>query len=168
MEPVLLALVVHGAIGGLDVLINHQLRARVPSLPNAGPEQVLHGVRELVFALLFIGLGWFAWHGVAALCIAALLATELVITTVDTVIEFDTRLLPPSERVAHVLLLVNFGIILALLGPVLLAWSALPSAIVSANYGALSWLLTVLGLGALGWSARDGLAAARLKAAAAT
>lgn len=167
MEPVLVALVVHGVIGGMDVLVNHELRAHVPALPNAGPEQVLHAARELVFALLFIGLGWFAWHGAAALCIAALLAMEMAVTTIDTVIEFDARLLPPSERVAHVLLLVNFGIILALLGPVLLAWMVLPSAIISANDGALSWVLTVLGMGALGWSARDGLAAARLKPAAA-
>lgn len=167
MEPFLIALVAHGIIGGVDVVLNHELIARIPAQPNAGPEQRLHSARELVFALLFLALAWFEWHGLAALAIAALLLAELLISTRDTVLEFDTRLLPVSERVAHVLLFVNFGIVLALLGQALLGWIRLPSGIVAADQGVLSWVLSALALGALGWSVRDALNVVRRKTAAA-
>lgn len=167
MEPFVIALVAHGLIGGLDVVINHELIAKVPAQPNTGPEQRLHSARELVFAAIFFSLAWFEWHGLAALAIAALLIAEMAISTIDTVLEFDTRLLPVSERVAHVLLFVNFGIVLALLGQTLLAWLKLPSAVVAADYGLWSWILSALALGSLVWSVRDGMNVVRRKTVAA-
>ena len=161
MEPFILALIAHGLIGGADVIVNHEAIARVPAQPNTGPEQLLHSARELIFALLFLGLAWFAWHGAAAFIIAALLLTELAVSTIDTVIEPDVRVLPVTERVAHVLLFVNAGIILGLLGPVLLAWSALPTQLAAADYGAASWVLSALALLALCWSIRDAASATR-------
>lgn len=166
MEPFVIALVAHGVIGGADVIVNHELIARIPSRPNAGPEQGLHSARELVFAALFFALAWFEWHGLAALAIAALLLAELAMSTVDTVLELDTRVLPVTERVAHVLLFVNFGVLTALLGQALLAWSKLATQLVTADYGALSWVLSALAALALGWSVRDALAAVRHHAAA--
>ncbi len=166
MEPFIVALIAHGLIGGADVIVNHELIARIPARPNSGPEQRLHSARELIFALLFFGLAWFAWHGAAALVIAALLAAELTVTTIDAVIELDTRVLPVTERVAHVLLLVNFGIVIALLGQALLAWGKLPTGLAAADHGALSWVLTVLAALALGWSIRDALSVVRRKVAA--
>ena len=61
---------------------------------------------------------WFEWHGVAA----------LAVSTVDTVLEFETRMLAVTERIAHVFLFVNMGILLALVGQALLAWGDRPSA----------------------------------------
>lgn len=116
MEAFVLALVAHGLIGGADVIVNHELIARIPAQPGSGPEQRLHSARELIFALLFVGLAWFEWHGLLAVAVGALLLAELVVSTVDTVLELDTRVLPVTERIAHVLLFVNFGIVIALLG----------------------------------------------------
>lgn len=159
MTPFLIALMAHGVIGGLDVVFNHELIARLPRQPGAAPEQRLHSARELVFALLFVALAWFAWHGWLALVIAGLFLAELWISTVDTVLELETRLLPVTERVAHVALFVNLGIMLGLLGPTLLAWAQLPTGLPRVAYGWISWVLSALGAGALAWSIRDGLSA---------
>ena len=158
----LLALIGHGVIGALDVLINHELIAKVPRQTAAAREQCLHGARELVFAALFGALAWAEWHGALALAIAALLAAELAISTVDQVLELDIRLLPVTERAAHAVLFVNLGIIIALLGQQLLAWAALPSALVRVDHGWASWVLSALAIAALAWSVRDGLAAFKL------
>ncbi|MES2319929.1 MAG: hypothetical protein V4631_20810 [Pseudomonadota bacterium] len=164
MEPYLLALLVHGVIGGADVVLNHELIAKIPSRPNAGPEQWLHSARELVFGIIFLALAWYQWHGVAALAIGALLLAELVISTVDTVIEVDTRVLPVSERILHVFLFVNMGVVVTLVGQALLAWTRLPTGLVAAGHGAPAWVLSVLALVALGWSVRDGLNALQRRA----
>lgn len=163
MEPFIAALLVHAIIGGIDVLLNHELIAKIPSLPNAGPEQCLHSARELVFGALFLALAWFEWHGTAALAIAALLLAELLISTVDTVIEVDTRVLPVTERVLHVALFVNMGVVLALVGQALLAWWPLPTQVLRAEHGAAAWMLSAMALAALAWSVRDGLNALKRK-----
>jgi hypothetical protein len=75
-----LALLAQGVLGGIDTLVNHELVERLPTRPEARREIGLHSVREAVWAILLAGLGWFAWHGAAALVIAALLALELLIT----------------------------------------------------------------------------------------
>lgn len=161
MQPFVLALVVHGLIGGADVSINHELIARIPSQPGSALEERLHSARELIFALLFSALAWFEWRGWLAAVIAMLLLAELAVSTVDTVVELDKRTLPVTERVAHVLLFVNLGIIFALPGQQLLAWVRLPAALAATSHGAMSGVLSVLAALALGWSIRDSLAAAR-------
>jgi hypothetical protein len=50
------ALILHGVLGGADVIINHELLARIPSRPNAGPEERMHAARELLFAAIFLSL----------------------------------------------------------------------------------------------------------------
>lgn len=164
MPALIIALIAHGVLGGIDVLLNHELLARVPSLPDARVEQGLHSARELIFAMLFIAVAWWAWHGAAALVLAALLLAEVVVSIIDMVVEPDTRILPVPERVLHVLLFVNLGIIAALLGQTLLAWASLPTALVPVHHGWASWALTALAALALGWSVRDAKSAARPKA----
>lgn len=157
MEPFLIALLVHAAIGGADVVFNHELIAKVPSRPNAGLEQCLHSGRELVFATLFVALAWFQWHGLAALLIALLLLAELVISGIDSVIEFDTRTLPVPERVLHYLLFLNMGVVVTLVGQALLSWWPLPTQVLAVSHGWPSWMLTLLAAVAFGWSVRDAL-----------
>ncbi|MES2898348.1 MAG: hypothetical protein V4723_01405 [Pseudomonadota bacterium] len=161
MRAFVYALLAHGLIGGLDVVVNHELIARLPAQPRAARELSLHSARELIFALLFAALAWFEWYGLGALAIAALLLGELLVSCVDTVLEPQVRLLPPTERVAHVLLFVNLGVIGALLGSVLLEWWKLPTGLAPTYHGWGSWVLSALALGALGWSVRDALSAAR-------
>jgi hypothetical protein len=149
------ALMAHGAIGGTDVILNHELVARLPSQPNAGTEQRLHAARELLFALLFAMLAWAEWHGWWIAAIVLLFAAELWVSTIDTIVEWDTRVLPKTERIEHVALFVNLGIVLTLLGQAMLEWSRQPSAVVAVHYGWASLVLSAMALASFGWFVRD-------------
>jgi hypothetical protein len=165
MEGLLLPalLVAQGAMAGVDTVLNHELIARLPQRPEARTEIGLHVLRELVWTILFAGLAWFAWHGAAAAVIAVVLAVEIVITACDEFVENRIRVLPQNERVLHVFLTLNLGVIVALLAPRLLEWGAQPTALVARSYGVLSWMLTLLALAAAFWSLRDFLAWRRLR-----
>lgn len=157
------AVIAHGILGGIDVLLNHELLARVPARADGAAEERMHSARELVFALLFISLAWFEWHGALAWWIGALFALELAVSARDVVIEGDTRVLPASERVLHLFLFANLGVMYTLTGQALYAWQALPSGLAPVDHGWGSWVLTALALGALAWAVRDGMAALRLQ-----
>ena len=159
--PVLL--IAQGVMGGIDTLLNHELIARLPQRPQARTEVGLHVVREAIWAVLFAGLAWWAWHGAAAAALAAVVAAEVVITAWDEFVENRTRVLPQNERVLHVFLTLNLGLIVALLVPLLLAWGKQPSALVPQNHGIPSWILTLLALSAAAWSLRDLVAWRRLR-----
>jgi len=47
------------------------------------------------------------------------------------------------------------GAYFAMLMPVLVAWSRLPSHIISTDYGICSWILSVFGFGVFAWGIRD-------------
>ncbi len=155
MAPFVVALIAHGIIGAMDVLINHELIARLPGKSGAEAEQRLHSAREFVFGAIFLTLAWCEWHGAFALVIVALFLVEILISVFDTVLELDTRLLPVPERVLHLALFVNLGIILGLLGPTLVAWAQMPTELVRVEYGWMSWGLSALALLAFIWSVRD-------------
>lgn len=161
--PFLIALLAHGVIGGSDVILNHEVIARLPARRSAGPEQRLHSARELAFAMIFFSLAWYEWRGLFAWAIVALFLAELCISTIDTVLEFDTRVLPVTERVMHVMLFINFGIVLALLAPALLGWMQLPDGVVPVDHGWASWVLSAMSAVSLGWSVRDGWRAMQLE-----
>jgi hypothetical protein len=78
-------------------------------------------------------------------------------------VENRVRVLPQNERVLHVFLTLNLGVIVALLAPRLLEWGAQPTALVARSYGVLSWLLALLALAAAFWALRDFLAWRRLR-----
>jgi hypothetical protein len=166
MEALLpMILVVQGVMGGIDTLLNHELIAKLPRRVEARTEIGLHVLREAVWATLFLGLAWFAWHGAAALVIAALLIAEIAITACDELVENRIRVLPQNERVLHLFLTLNLGLLIAVLVPLLLDWSSRPTALATRDHGLLSWLLTALGLAAGAWSMRDLLAWRRLRRA---
>jgi phosphatidylglycerophosphate synthase len=151
------ALILHGVLGGADVIINHELLARIPSRPNAGPEERMHAARELLFAAIFLSLAWFEWHGQLVWWIAALFLGEVLVSARDVVIEGETRVLPVPERILHLFLFMNLGVLLLLVGAALLGWSDAPTGLARVDYGWASWLLTVLALIAFGWAVRDWL-----------
>jgi hypothetical protein len=165
MEGLLLPvlLVAQGVMAGVDTVLNHELIARLPQRPEARTEIGLHVLRELVWMILFAGLAWFAWHGAAAALIALVLAVEIAVTACDEFVENRIRVLPQNERVLHVFLTLNLGVIVALLIPRLLEWGAQPTALVGRSYGVLSWVLTLLALAAAFWSVRDFIAWRRLR-----
>jgi uncharacterized protein (TIGR01777 family) len=163
-SPVLWSLVaVQFVLGAFDVLYHHELTERLAWRRSQRRELVLHGVRNAIYAVLFISLGWLEPHGVWAILVLALLAAEVAVTLVDFVEEDLTRNLPASERVTHTLLALNYGAILVLLTPVLLAWAGEPSALVPAWYGLATVLVTFAAFGIAVFGLRDGLAARRME-----
>jgi hypothetical protein len=161
MTPVLILLIVQGLMGTLDNLVHHELEAKLPSSPWAREELTLHALREAIYAVVFLSLGWLRWQGALAGLIALLLAVEVVITLRDFLVEDRSRRLPPAERVLHTLLAVCYGAFLAALAPVLWAWGQLPTAFAFEAHGWLSWITTAMGIGVLLWSIRNTIAVLR-------
>ena len=148
------------AMGGFDTFYHHELTERLAWRPSQAGELRLHGVRNLVYAVMFAAFGWSEPRGAAALALIALMLGELIITLWDFVEEDRTRRLPATERVTHTLLTLNYGVLLAMLVPLLARWAALPTAIVPAWHGLWSWLCAIAGIGVIVMGLRD-LAAAR-------
>src|SRR3954463_2776192 len=161
-NPVFIALLLlQIALGGFDTLYHHELTQRLAWRPGQATELRLHGVRNLIYGLLFLALGWTEPHGAAAMVLIAALAIELGITLWDFVEEDRVRALPASERVTHTLLTLNYGVLLAMLAPHLLGWAALPSGIAIRSHGIVSILLALAAVGVMVSGVRDLFAAVR-------
>jgi len=165
-EILLLALLVaQGVIGGIDTLLNHEMRVRLPHRNDARTEVGIHVLREAMYGMLFAALAWCEWHGIYAAVIGVLLAATILIDVADELVENRTRVLPQNERMLHFFLILNLGCITLVLVPVLLGWSAQADALAPRDHGLLSWSLSALALAAIGWSIRDFFAWRRLRRA---
>ncbi|NPV23341.1 TIGR01777 family oxidoreductase [Bradyrhizobium aeschynomenes] len=163
MTPLLWSLIaVQVVMGVFDTFYHHEFTERLAWRPSQRSELRLHGARNLLYALLFATLGWCEVHGIFALFVLAVLVAEIAITLTDFVEEDLTRKLPPSERINHTLLAINYGAILMLLVPLLIGWAMRPSAIVPAFAGLLSWIAAAAAIGAALCGLRDFTAARRL------
>lgn len=167
MPPFVYVLMLHGVLGFIDIVVNHELLEKLPARGNASHEEALHAGRETVFACLFASLAWFEWHGVLVWWIAGLLLCEVVVSAYDVIVEGDTRVLPVSERVLHLLLFVNLGITITLVAHALLWWHAAPAELVRVDYGWASRVLTGMSVLSAIWAVRDGAAAMRRRDVAA-
>jgi uncharacterized protein (TIGR01777 family) len=143
------------ALAAFDTIYHHELVERLAWRPSQKKELVLHGARSLIYAVLFLGLGFAQLHGALAILALAALAIELVITLTDFVEEDHTRKLKGSERITHTLLALNYGAILVLLVPVLLSWAGERTAVVPIFYGAWSILAALAAAGAVLFGLRD-------------
>ncbi|MHC2461876.1 TIGR01777 family oxidoreductase [Bradyrhizobium embrapense] len=163
MTPLLWTLVtIQIAMGAFDTFYHHEFTERLAWRASQRHELQLHSVRNMLYALLFLVLGWLEVHGILALAIMAVLVIEVVITLMDFVEEDLSRKLPPSERINHTLLAINYGAILVLLVPVLIGWAMLPTAVAPAYAGLLSLFATAAAFGAALFGVRDFAAARRL------
>jgi len=135
------------AMGAFDTFYHHEMTERLAWRPSQRHELRLHGVRNLLYALLFLVLGWLEPHGLPAMAIIVVLVAEVVITLMDFVEEDMSRKLPASERINHTLLALNYGAILVLLLPVLIEWAGQPTAIAAAYYGFWSILAAASAVG---------------------
>ena len=167
MPPFVYVLILHGVLGFIDIIVNHELLEKLPARGDSSQEEGLHAARETIFACLFASLAWFEWHGVLAWWIAGLLLCEVLVSSWDVIVEGDTRVLPVSERVLHLLLFVNLGITITLVAHALLWWQAGPAELVRVDYGWASWVLTGLSVLSAIWAVRDGAAALRRREMAA-
>ncbi|MDB5517241.1 MAG: hypothetical protein JWQ17_3999 [Tardiphaga sp.] len=150
------------AMGAFDTFYHHELTERLAWRPSQRHELQLHSVRNMLYALLFLTLGWLEVHGFWAMILIAVLVVEVVVTLLDFVEEDMSRKLPATERVNHTLLALNYGAILVLLLPALIEWAGRPTAINTAYYGVWSILAAVAALGAGVGGVRDVAASRRL------
>lgn len=149
------------AMGAFDTLLHHELTERLAWTPSQKSELRLHGVRNLIYAALFLLIGWSEPRGWLAAAILLLLAVEVIITLADFVEEDRTRRLPASERITHTLLALNYGAILTLLAPLLLGWSGEPAGLVAVSQGLWSWMAAAAAAGVFVFGLRDLAAAGR-------
>jgi hypothetical protein len=161
MPPYVYVLLLHGVLGFLDIVVNHELLAKLPGRGDATREESLHAAREAIFACVFASLAWNEWHGAWVWWIAALLLGEVIVSARDVVVEGDTRILPVPERVLHLLLFINLGVLITLVAYALAWWHADSTRLVRVDYGWASWVLTFMSVLSLVWAVRDAVAAGR-------
>ena len=150
------------ALGAFDIVYHHELTEHLAWRPSQRRELQLHGVRNLAYAVLFAALGWSRPYGLAAVCLIGLMAAELIVTLWDFVEEDRSRRLPPSERVTHALLALNYGALLLVIVPMFARQASAPTAILPAYHGLWSWACAAASLGVILFGLRDLGAAARL------
>ena len=126
------------------------------------PRTTLHATRDFAYAVVFGSLAWTTWNGALIWPFAGILLFEIVVTLTDFIEEDRTRKLPAGERVMHALLGITYGLFLALFFPYAVEWQRLGTGFGSADYGLLSWVLTVFSAGVLTSGIRDLLATRKL------
>ena len=161
MSIVFIVLSVQIALGALDNLWHHEITERLPAKRGARTELTLHSIREFLYAVIFVGFGWYEWRGLWAWLLAALLMIEISVTITDFLVEDQTRKLPGLERFLHTVLAINFGVFITLLAPIVWQWSLLSTELAPVDHGLWSWFLTAAGIGVFAWSVRDTLAVFR-------
>jgi len=150
------------AMGAFDTFYHHELTEQLAWRPSQRHELELHCLRNTLYALLFLTLGWLELHGIWAMLVIAVLIVEVLVTLMDFVEEDMSRKLPASERINHTLLALNYGAILVLLLPVLIEWASQPATMLPAYHGFWSIVATVAAFGAGFGGARDFAASRRL------
>jgi len=153
-----IAIIAQVAMGAFDTLFHHEGVERLAWRPSQRRELQLHGVRNLAYGAIFLLLGWMAPGGDAARALLVLMTCELGITLWDFIEEDRSRKLPATERIVHTVMALNFGVILALLVPLLLRNLGQPTAF--AYHGWPSWFCAAAAAAVTIFSLRD-LAAAR-------
>lgn len=155
-----IAILAQMMMGAFDTIYHHEGTERLAWRASQRIELILHGVRNLAYAVMFTALGWFEPRGLWAGALLALLAGELVITLWDFVEEDRTRHLPATERITHTLLTLNYGVILAMLIPWLVGLAEQATMLDPLYYGSISWFCAIAAVGVIVSGLRD-LAAAR-------
>jgi hypothetical protein len=112
-------------------------------------------MRSFLYSVLFFTLAWSQPRGLFSLSFAAIILIEIGLTFWDFVVEDQTRVLPPTERIVHSILGFNFAVIVTLLIPYWWDWLHQPTTFQLVDYGLKSWLLTIFGFGVLPFSWRE-------------
>ena len=152
-------MIVQALMGAFDTLYHHELKVGLARCVTARLELAIHAMRAVLYAVVFIGIAWFEWHGAWVLLLIGIILIEVGLTLWDFIIEDRSRLLPRSERITHTLLAINGGAAFALLASELSQWFAQATAMYPVEYGWRAWFLTLAGIGVGLSGLRDGFAA---------
>jgi uncharacterized protein len=155
-------LLLQGLMGGFDTLYHHELSVKLPQRSAARLELVIHAIRAILYAILFLGIAQFEPHGSWTIGLVMLVGIEVLLTLWDFVVEDRSRRLPATERIVHTLLAINGGAVFALYGWQLAGWSTRPTDLLAIDLGWRGTLLSLLGIGVAISGLRDGYAALRL------
>lgn len=151
-------------MGAFDMFYHHEMTERLAWRGSAARELRLHAVRNWFYAFVFAVLGFARPAGLVAMALISVLVIEVLITLWDFVEEDLSRRLPASERVTHTLLALNYGAVLVLLVPELVAAANEPTALQPAWHGIISVLCAIAAGGVLVFGFRDWFASARCRA----
>lgn len=162
MDLVIALFLIQGTLGAFDILYHHELTERLPWRREARQELFLHGFRNALYITLYLSLGWFEFRGAFAWLLVGILAIEAVITFWDFIVEDQTRALPWTERTIHGVLTMNYGIILALFIPEIIAWAERPTEMAPVDRGLWVWGVGFYLAGVIIWTFRDIAMAMRL------
>src|SRR5271154_7107205 len=66
------------AMGAFDTFYHHEMTEQLAWRPSQRHELQLHGVRNMLYAALFLVLGWLEVHGLLAMTIIVVLVAEVV------------------------------------------------------------------------------------------
>ena len=164
MTPLLWCLIAAQIVmGGLDTLGHHEVTERLAWRRSQRVELRLHAWRNLFYGAVLAGLATVQPGGAWALAVIVLLVAEFAITLRDFAEEDATRKLPVTERLLHTILTANYGAILALLIPVLVSWSRLPTALTPVWHGWWSVLCLAGATATTVLALRDWTASARFE-----
>lgn len=164
MTLALRILMLLGTLGAFDTFYYHEWKLRLPEVPTARRELGLHATRDFAYAIVFGSLAWTTWNGGLIWPLAVILTFEIVVTLTDFIEEDRTRKLPPGERVMHAVMGITYGVFLAALFPHAVQWQRLGTGFGTADYGILSWILTLFSAGVFVSGIRDLHAARKLGA----
>jgi len=142
-------------MGGLDTLYHHELTERLAWRESQAEELKLHAIRNLAYGFAFIILALWQPTGLIAWGLIILLTAEVIVTLRDFVEEDRTRKLPETERILHTLMTANYGVVLALLLPVLFNWAGQKTGLTPHWYGLWSLMLLGGAVAVIIFSARD-------------
>jgi len=163
MTPTLwIFLAIQMGMGALDTLYHHEMTERLAWRESQATELKLHAIRNAAYAVAFVFLALFQPTGWIAIGLICLLIAEVGVTLRDFAEEDLTRKLPVTERLLHTLMTANYGVVLALLLPVLLTWSKAPTGVTPVWYGLWSAFLLAGALAVTVFAFRDAHAAYRL------
>lgn len=159
----LILMLSQGVLGAWDTLYYHEWRYRLCAHPeHSRRELILHGARDLIYALLFITLPRWSFEGAWAIVLSLLLLSEVIITLMDFVIEREVRApwggLAAGELVMHALMAILYGAFLLSLTPHLIHWFYAESSIVAHDPAVPLWILytsSLMGVGVGLAGARD-------------
>jgi len=154
MEIVIFILISLGLLFGFDLVFNHDPEGRFSLASENLLQRRIHGVHELLYAAIYIGVAWYAWYGLFAVCMGIMLLVGIFITIRGFVTD-STRTISLAEHITEIIISIVIGTILALFVPVLMEWYGNPSKIQYIGYGYTSYILTVFGVGTLILAIRD-------------
>lgn len=149
-------------MGAIDTLYHHELTERLAWRKTQAKELKLHALRNIVYGVAFVLLALYQPTGWIAAGLIVLLVAEFGVTLCDFAEEDLTRKLPTTERLLHTAMTANYGVVLALLIPVLYGWSQAPTDLIPIWYSGWSLLLLAGAFAVIIFAGRDYHAALRL------